>query len=125
MINDNSFESIPVKLPIETDALKFGIKGHVNINAKLNINLLFGLANWHYKQYSPVMLVVNDIQEQKHSGRDAYFSVGSEYEVSDSIYIGFEYSQFSIKETEQGVYTADVSYSHKINDLSLVLGWAF
>ena len=71
------------------------------------------------------MLVVNDIQEQSHSGRDTYFSVGSEYELSDTIYIGIEYSQFSIKETEQGTYSADVTYSHKINDLSLVLGWAF
>ncbi|MEQ3514340.1 outer membrane beta-barrel protein [Pseudoalteromonas sp. BZB3] len=124
-IHDYVFKSIPVSLPIETNALKFGIKGHVNINAKLNVNLRVGLANWRYKQYSPAMLVINDIQEQNHSGRDVYFSVGSEYVVSDSIYIGFEYSQFSIKETEQGVYTADVSYSHKINDLSLVLGWAF
>ena len=125
LINDNNFESIPVKLPIETNALKFGIKGHVNINAKLNVNLRVGLANWRYKQHSPAMLVENDVQEQNHSGRDAYFSVGSEYEVSDSIYIGIEYSQFSIKETEQGTYSADVSYSHKINDLTLVLGWAF
>ncbi|WP_138568400.1 hypothetical protein [Pseudoalteromonas phenolica] len=68
---------------------------------------------------------MNDIQEQNHSGTDTYFSDGSEYEVSDSIYIGIEYSQFIIKETEQGTYSADVSYSHKINDLSLVLGWAF
>ncbi|WP_171040755.1 outer membrane beta-barrel protein [Pseudoalteromonas phenolica] len=125
LINDNSFESIAVKLPIETDALKFGIKSHVNINAKLNVNLRVGLANWRYKQYSPAMLVVNDIQEQNHSGRDVYFSVGSEYVVSDSIYIGFEYSQFSIKESEHGAFAADVSYSHKINDFSLVLGWAF
>lgn len=125
LINDNNFESISVRLPIETNALKFGVKGQVNINAKLNVNLRFGLANWRYNKHSPAMLVINDIQEQNHSGRDAYFSVGSEYEVSDSIYIGIEYSQFSIRESEQGIYTADVSYSHKINDLSLVLGWAF
>ena len=125
LMNDNNFESIFVRLPIETNALKFGIKGHVNINEKLNVNLRVGLANWRYKQHSPAMLVINDIQEQNHSGRDVYFSVGTEYEVSDSIYIGFEYSQFSIKESEQGTYSADISYSHKINDLSLVLGWAF
>lgn len=117
--------SYKVRLPIDIDSLRLGIKGEIEVSNNINANIRVGMAHWQYKDVIPAQLVPTDNISSGDSGNDIYTSVGVEYRLTDNLYVGLEYSLLNIKESKEYDYTGIVQYEHNLHEVSVLLGWAF
>ncbi|AUJ71088.1 MULTISPECIES: outer membrane beta-barrel protein [Pseudoalteromonas] len=117
--------SYRVRFPIDTESLRLGIKGEIEVSTNINANIRVGMAHWQYKDVIPAQLVPTGSTSSGDSGNDIYTSIGVEYRLTDNLYVGLEYSLLNIKESKEYDYTGVVQYEHNLHDISMLLGWAF
>jgi hypothetical protein len=121
---DNIYEA---QIPIETNSLRVGLKGELEIITDLSISARLGIAYWGYGDANPQQLSnIGSSGNSGESGNDIYYAVGAEYKFTENFYLGVEYSLLSIhKASGNGDYDVSGYYDHGIKDLSLILGWEF
>lgn len=113
-------------IPIDLESIRLGIKGQIALLENASVNARIGFAHWKYDEFTPQQLTnVGTAPSKEKSGNDIYYAVGVEYKLTDSFYLGFEYSLFTINERSGERSTVSGSYTHDVKDLSLVVGWAF
>jgi opacity protein-like surface antigen len=125
IITDGFDRSYDVRLPIDIESLRLGLKGRTELFTNLYVNARVGVAHWKYKDAIPAQLVPTDFTNGGGSGNDIYTSLGLEYKLTQNLYVGLEYSCLGIKETKEYDYTGVVKYQHDIKDLSVIVGWEF
>lgn len=114
-----------IKQPIETSSLRLGIKGELEIITDLSVIARLGLAHWDYDEYTPQDLVTIGLSTDK-NGNDIYYSLGAQYKITESFYLGVEYSVLPIdKNFSDEDLNVSGFYDHTIKDLSLIIGWQF
>jgi|TARA_B100001059_G_scaffold171056_1_gene171170 opacity protein-like surface antigen len=118
-------QSMQVRVPLEVESIRFGIKGKSEIFKDFSINARFGVAHWEYKDANPTKLVPTDNIQYQESGNDLYAAIGLEYLFTEHFYLGVEYSLLGIKESKEYDYSGTIKYQHDIQDFSVVLGWRF
>ncbi|MBQ4862841.1 outer membrane beta-barrel protein [Pseudoalteromonas sp. MMG013] len=124
-LGDGFYRSFNVRLPIDIESVRFGLKGKTELFESLIVNARVGIAHWKYKGEIPARLVPTDLTNGGGSGNDIYISFGFEYKLTKNLYIGLEYSLLSINETKEYDYTGIVKYQHDVKDLSVIVGWEF
>ncbi|MEI4551071.1 outer membrane beta-barrel protein [Pseudoalteromonas spongiae] len=121
-----SYSEIDVKIPMELESIRLGVKGKIDLFTNTSINTRFGVANWKYDNFTPRHLLnLRRSSGDKERGNDFYYAIGAEYKFNESFYLGFEYSLLKINERIKDKSFMYGSYTHDVKDLSLVLGWAF
>ena len=121
---DNIYEA---RIPIETNSLRLGVKGELELITDLSINARLGIAYWEYGDANPQQLSnIGSSGNSGESGNDIYYAVGAEYKFTENLYLGVEYSLLSIhKGSANSNYDVSGYYDHDVKDLSLILGWEF
>lgn len=116
-----------VRIPIETDSLRLGVKGEVELFTDLSVNARLGIAYWEYGQFNPQHLTaLGSASNSGESGNDIYYALGAEYRLTEHFYLGVEYSLLSIHKSVASNDYDDISYfDHDLKDLSLIVGWEF
>lgn len=114
------------RLPIDIESLRLGIKTEYELFTNFSVNARLGLAHWSYDHYSPQQTILpSSSTNGGESGNDIYYSIGGNYQFTESIHVGLEYSLFTVSEGFDPRMGIDGSYEHDIEDISLVLGWRF
>lgn len=128
VIPPNQYEIIPLSMPIDIESIRLGVKGEMELLPNFSFIARLGMAYWEYDKYTPHQYNLYGFFGRE-SGNDIYYSLGTEYQFSENIYAGIEYSFFeasnSINDKAGDNLGHASSYSHKVEDLSLVLGWMF
>ena len=125
---------------LKTKANLFAIKGNLPISDKLSLNATFGLAKWKLSLNSTLDYISDDIivltiddeiamegdsYSDELDGTDTFFGLGLQYELTETIHLGLEYTMIEIGISEKEV-NANSTITHKgsydINSLSIVLG---
>ena len=116
-----------VRIPIETDSLRLGVKGEVELFTDLFVNARLGIAYWKYGQFNPQQLTnIGSSSNSGESGNDIYYALGAEYKLTEHFYLGVEYSLLSIYKSIASIgYDVGGYYDHDVKDLSLIVGWEF
>jgi hypothetical protein len=116
------FRDEEAKASVQTESIRLGIKGELNIIENLSVNARLGVAKWKYDGLSPH---VNGFTRGLDDGYDIYYSIGSKYNVSDALYIGLEYSLLTMQQDKEFDNSQRGTYEHEVKDLSVILGWVF
>jgi len=115
-----------VRMPIDIESLRLGVKGEWDLSADFSLNARLGLAHWKFKSSSPGRLTaLGPYSDSGESGNDIYYAIGGEYKFTENLYVGLEYSLLSIKEKNGKDNSVSSSYEYDVRDLSFVVGWVF
>ncbi|AWB65991.1 hypothetical protein C2869_05860 [Saccharobesus litoralis] len=119
-------------MPIELQSVRLGVKGQWKITESMFFNGRLGIANWRFNNFIYQRPPDNSMAlYHERSGADIYYSVGTDYYLTDNFYLGLEYSLLNVSENFndhelfEGWELVDGSFEHAITDLSLVVGWNF
>ncbi len=118
--------SLVAIVPIDLESVRLGIKGEMELFENTSINARLGLARWKSGEYTPQKLTnISGHSNSGETGNDIYYSLGAEYKITESLYIGVEYSllKIAVNATFDDEYSG--SYKNNVKDFSFVLGWAF
>ena len=113
-------------VPIDLESIRLGVKGEIEMFSNTFVNARLGLAHWKYGEFTPHKLTAISAQSNSgESGNDIYYSFGVEYKFTKNIFIGAEYSLFTIDEKKIFHDELSGTYKNIVKDISFVIGWAF
>jgi OOP family OmpA-OmpF porin len=117
---------------IESSSMSAGIKGIFPVSEDFSLFARAGIAKWDFKATS----TLNEFEPVKKDDNDIYYGIGAEYNFSESISFGVEYSVIDMEweesQFDEGTYD-DFSYSttsnyktnYKVENISLLLKVSF
>jgi hypothetical protein len=118
--------TVEARIPVKIESIRFGVKGEIDVYKNFTVNARLGVAYWSYDSFSPQQIILSGSSTNRgESGNDIYYSIGGEYQLTENLHLGLEYSLFTVSEKFDERIGISGSYEHDIQDLSLVLGWKF
>ena len=140
---NNVDEDLTLSEKLKTNANLFAIKGKLPISDKLSLNATLGLAKWKLKTISTVDFISDNIISltindeiaaegdsftDKLDGSDTFVGLGLQYELTETIHLGLEYTmlEIGISEKEEDEYSSSTTKgTYDLKSLSIVFGIKF
>jgi OOP family OmpA-OmpF porin len=106
---------------IETTAINVGVKASFPLNNQISVNGRLGLSMWDYELAETDSAFPGEVFKLDDDGTDIYYGIGMEFNVSEALFIGVEYTITDMDVSLLNVIKVD----HEVSNFAVSLGAKF